>query len=240
MIQFYVGLHQPFDAWRVRRAMISVKRLERRRGSFTPPPEGWMLDSGAFTELRDHGRYRDPVERYAAAVLRWWYVGRMVSASAQDYMCEPFILARTGMSVMEHQRLTVERYRALRSLLPEAIHVMPVLQGFTPAEYVRCVQLYGDDLRPGMWVGVGSVCKRQGSPDAIVEVLREIKAQRPDLRLHGFGVKTTSLEHAQVRELLHSADSMAWSFAARYEGRDANSVDEAIRFEQRMNRLCAA
>ena len=84
---FYVGIHQPSDAWRTRRAMVSVKRLYGRRGSFTPPSGEWMLDSGAFTELHDHGHYRHPVEDYARAVRRWWFVGRMVSATAQDYMC---------------------------------------------------------------------------------------------------------------------------------------------------------
>ncbi len=239
-MDFYVGMHHPHDAWRVRRAMVSVKRLYGRRSSFVAPPDGWMLDSGAFTELHDYGHYRHPPELYARAVVRWWYVGRMVSATSQDYMCEPFILERTGLSVEEHQRLTVERYRALRVLIPRAIHLMPVLQGFTPAEYVDCLRRYGDDLTPGMWVGLGSVCKRQGSPALIYEVQRAVLSERPDLRLHGFGVKTTSLADTRVRALFHSADSMAWSFAARCNGGDANSYHEAIQFEERINRLCAA
>jgi hypothetical protein len=35
--------------------------------------------------------------------------------------------------------------------------------------------------------------------------------------LHGFGIKTTSLLWADVRDNLYSADSMAWSFAARMQ-----------------------
>ena len=46
-------------------------------------------------------------------------------------------------------------------------------------------------------------------------------------RLHGFGAKLTALQSQEVRGLLHSADSMAWSFAARKAGRDANSWREA-------------
>jgi hypothetical protein len=41
-----------------------------------------------------------------------------------------------------------------------------------------------------------------------------IKNERPDLRLHGFGLKTTALADPLVRSMLWSADSMAWSFAA--------------------------
>jgi hypothetical protein len=73
-----------------------------------------------------------------------------------------------------------------------------------------------------MWVGVGSVCKRSGKPDAIEAVLRAIKAERPDLRLHGFGLKLTALGNPYVRENLESSDSMAWSFGAWKAGRDPN------------------
>ena len=57
-----------------------------------------------------------------------------------------------------------------------------------------------------------------------------IHAQRPDLRLHGFGIKITALHDERVRELLYSADSMAWSYAARKQGRDGNDIGEAVRY----------
>jgi len=149
-------------------------------------------------------------------------------------MCEPFVLLRTGLTVKEHQRLTVERYDALRlawTLLNDGlVPLMPVLQGYSPEEYVAHIREYGRRLTRGMWVGVGSVCKRQGKPADLLRVLRAVKAERPDLRLHGFGVKATALRYPGVRKLLHSADSMAWSFAARREGRDANCPLEALHF----------
>ena len=49
---------------------------------------------------------------------------------------EPFIIAKTGMSVRQHQQLTVERYLALRACDTGGVYVMPVLQGFEPADYV--------------------------------------------------------------------------------------------------------
>jgi hypothetical protein len=83
-----------------------------------------------------------------------------------------------------------------------------------------------------MWVGVGSVCKRNTNIMAIWMVLDAIKDVRPDLRLHGFGLKKTSLQEPIIRDLLYSADSMAWSFAARREGRNANDWREAKAFIQ--------
>ena len=82
------------------------------------------------------------------------------------------------------------------------------------------------------WVGVGSVCKRNAKPGEVFMVLDAIAMARPDLRLHGFGLKATALSEPGVRGLLHSADSMAWSFAARYEGRDRNSWVEARSWEK--------
>ena len=58
---------------------------------------------------------------------------------------------------------------------------------------------YGELLTPGQWVGVGSVCKRNGNPDQIEDILLAIKAQRPDLRLHGFGIKLEALKSSTVR-----------------------------------------
>ena len=96
--------------------------------------------------------------------------------------------------------------------------------------------MYGDRLAEGAYVGVGSVCKRNASPSSIVQVLKAIKKFRPDLRLHGFGVKTTALAWEEVRDNLESADSMAWSFAARWETGNGNDWREAVKFQNKINR----
>ncbi|WP_441294212.1 deazapurine DNA modification protein DpdA family protein [Burkholderia sp. MSMB1072] len=62
-----------------------------------------------------------------------------------------------------------------------------------------------------------------------------IKTARPDLQLHGFGLKSTALSSWIVRELLHTADSLAWSFAARKQGRNANDWREAKAWTDRIN-----
>lgn len=107
---------------------------------------------------------------------------------------------------------------------------MPVLQGWSPDDYLRHLEAWGERIGPGAWVGIGSVCKRQGDPAAIAAILRAVLRERPDIGLHGFGVKKTSLLDGRVRGLLASADSMAWSLAARREGRDQNDWAEAARF----------
>jgi hypothetical protein len=230
-MKFYLGLHHPSDARHVERAFISVNSLKRRRS--VPAKGEWILDSGAFTTLALHGRYLSPAGDYAGLVRRF-ASPRLVAAVSQDFMCEPFMLAKTGMTVADHQRLTIERYDEIKSHDLGGVYLMPVLQGYQPEDYARHVRDYGDRLEAGAWVGVGSVCKRNGRPAAIAAGLKAILAERSDLKLHGFGVKRTSLADAAVVDRLHSADSMAWSFAARWEGRNRNDWREAVRYAARV------
>jgi hypothetical protein len=192
-VLFFVGLHQPSDAKHFARSFISINRLRGARGRRSAFAAGeWILDSGAFTEITRHGDFKTTVAEYAAQIRQWAGVGNLRAAVAQDWMCEPFALARTGLTVAQHQAKTIERFAELRSEAP-GVYVLPVLQGFAPADYVAHVRQYGAQLAAGAWVGVGSVCKRNGNPRAIEAVLLAIRAERPDLRLHGFGLKTTAL-----------------------------------------------
>jgi len=229
---FFPGLHQPSDAQHFDRAFISVNRLRGRSSDFTV--RDWIMDSGAFTEVARHGGYRHGVERYAFDIGRWSRCGNLLAAAAQDYMCEPFVIARTGLDLATHQRLTIERYDALLGCDPHT-YILPALQGYAPADYVRHVDAYGQRLAAGAWVGVGSICKRNASVGSVEAVLRAIRGVRPDLRLHGFGLKITALQSDAVRHALYSADSMAWSFNARMQGRNANDWREAARFERRVS-----
>lgn len=192
------------------------------------------MDSGAFTEISTHGRYRSSVAEYAREIRRWANCGNLLAAVAQDWMCEPHIVKRTGLTVAMHQQLTIMRYDALLAEKP-GVYILPVLQGYQPQEYVDHIRAYGDRLAHGQWVGVGSVCKRNGDPNQIAAVLLAIKHERPDLRLHGFGLKTTALGSPLVTSMLHTADSMAWSFHARINGRNANDWREAKRWTENIS-----
>ena len=232
-MRFFTGLHQPSDTKHFDAVFVSVNRLRPRKAPMEV--KDWIMDSGAFTEVSTHGGYRETVKAYAKEIRRWASngSGRLLAAVSQDWMCEPFIIKKTGLTVAEHQRLTIERFDALaKERLP--VYLMPVLQGFAPADYADHVRQYGNRLRWGDWVGVGSVCKRNGDPKAILEVLRAIHEVRPDLLLHGFGLKTTSLANPELREMLATADSMAWSYHARINGRSGNDWREAERWNSNL------
>jgi hypothetical protein len=228
-MRFFVGLHQPSDAKHFNASFISVGRLRNRKGPFVVGD--WILDSQAFRTIELYGGYPHPVEEYAAQIKRWKANGNLLAAVSQDYMCEPAMLAKTGLTIADHQRLTIERYDALLRC-ETGCYIMPVLQGYAPDDYVSHIRQYGKRLKYGAWVGVGSVCKRNSSPCLILDVLIAIKTERPDLGLHGFGLKTTALAHGTIRALLETADSMAWSLAARMNGGNANDWRNAELFRK--------
>lgn len=213
--RFFLGTHMDnwLKTWTVplfvsRRRLIRRKQLLRAAGP-------WALDSGGFTELTKYGGWTVSSKDYAADVRRFSAgIGRMEWAATQDWMCETVALAMTGKTVAEHQRLSVRSYLDLREIAPEVPWV-PVIQGWTKADYLACADLYraeGVDLAALPIVGVGSVCRRQHTAEAY-SIFAALNAQ--GLRLHGFGLKIQGLEMAA--HLLASADSMAWSYGARKE-----------------------
>jgi hypothetical protein len=131
----------------------------------------------------------------------------------QDWMCEPWIVAKTGRSVGWHQQATIESVLDLRERVA-GVEVIPVLQGWRLGDYIAHAEAYRDagvNLATARTVGLGSVCRRQGTSE-IAAVVVEL-ALRCGVALHGFGIKTRGL--GLYAGYLASADSMAWSYNAR-------------------------
>jgi hypothetical protein len=210
-MRFYLGTHHP--DW-LARAEVPLFVSHHSLGRYRTLPRAiapWALDSGGFTEISEHGRWTISARDYARAVIRYRdEIGMFAWASPQDWMCEPFILQKTGLSVAEHQRRTIDSVQELRAL---GAPVIPVLQGWQLGDYWRHVEDYdraGIDLRREPIVGLGSVCRRQSSVTGPVIVTQ---IAHLGIRLHGFGFKVTGLK--SVADKLVSSDSLAWSLHAR-------------------------
>lgn len=212
-MKFFLGTHQVDWLARARVPLfVSRRRLAPRR-QLPRAVAPWALDSGGFTELSMFGGWTIDARTYAREVRRFRdEIGALEWAAPQDWMCEPTMLARTGLSVEEHQRRTIANFLELRSLAPD-LPIAPVLQGWGPWDYVRHFEAYdaaGVDLRAEPIVGVGTVCRRQGT-GAAARIFTLLSTE--GLKLHGFGLKTLGLR--QAGHLLASADSLAWSLDAR-------------------------
>jgi hypothetical protein len=183
-------------------------------------PMVYAIDSGAFTALST-GNPAHPwhlgEDSYAELVQRVIFHTRVspMFVAAQDRPCEPELLAKTGRTPRRNIFETVENFCYLSENHPDEPW-LPTLQGWTPDEYVMCAEVYeqyGVDLTKYRHVGLGSVCRR--GPEQTRNVIDVVKTLAPlGLNLHGFGMSIDALR--VVAPYLTSADSMAWSDAARH------------------------
>lgn len=213
VVEFFLGTHEV--SWLGRTEVplfVSHRRLSRQK-TWPRARGAWALDSGGFSELSLYARWMTPATDYAEAVGRYVeHIGGMAWAAIQDWMCEPFMIERTGLTVAEHQRRTIDSFLELRQIAP-AVPWAPVIQGFRFADYHRHVADYaaaGVDLGAVPVVGVGSICRRQATDEAAA-ILGSLASL--GLRLHAFGLKTLGLR--KIGHEVASADSMAWSLNAR-------------------------
>jgi hypothetical protein len=214
---FFLGTHIP--AWLERTdvpLMISSRSLAERKRSLPRARGRVMIDSGGFTELDlNEGEWRTIGRIYAALGRRYVQeIGNVEWIAVQDMMCEPSMLAKTGLSIRTHQAMTIASYLELMDRAPE-VPWLPVLQGWAPSDYFRHVDMYaaaGVDLSKMPLVGIGSVCRRQTFIEARY-TLRELHAR--GIRSHGFGIKTAALR--RLAPWLCRSDSEAWAQDARRE-----------------------
>jgi hypothetical protein len=219
-VRFYLGTHETSWLGRVEVPLFVSHRRLRMRRRFKPSTAPWALDSGGFTELDTRGEWSITPGEYIDAVCRYRSeIGRLEWCAPQDWMCEPRIRARTGLSVREHQARTIGSFVELAAA---EIPVIPVLQGWAPGDYLEHVEMYdraGIDLAAWPLVGLGSVCRRQATAE-----IGQIVASLDGIALHGFGVKQAGLR--RYGHQLASADSMAWSYSGWRDRQDGCPVSD--------------
>jgi hypothetical protein len=242
---FYLGTHEPSWLWNSQLAgvplFVSHMRLRKRKTPFPVALTRWALDSGGFSEIKAHGAWTISPDEYVASTRRYRdQLGSLDWAAPQDWMCEPVMLQRTGLTVEDHQHRTVESYLRLRELAPDLPYA-PILQGWSVHDYIRCIQIYdraGVDLEAAPVVGVGSVCRRQDTEE--IGQIFQLLSFEGLTNLHGFGVKIRGLERYGAH--LASSDSLAWSFDARRDKKNsrcngsscANHIHRALEWREKI------
>ncbi|RSM68660.1 hypothetical protein DL991_41050 [Amycolatopsis sp. WAC 01375] len=176
------------------------------------------LGNGAYDVISRHGAFPDDAQTYARAVRTYdMQIRNLQWASTQDYPCEPEALARTGLTALDHQTLSVQSYLDLTAWWQRLAPNRPspfrlVVQGDTVESYLRCWEMFGEsgvDLASAELVGVGSICKLEKTDlPKVVDIVAALR-ERTRATLHGFGV------HADASPLFDDVDSMSWSKAAR-------------------------
>jgi hypothetical protein len=205
---------------------VEVRRFRNEIGRLDwAAPQDWMCEVAVINGLV---KRRNPKAKRKPAIdaVEWkrWVRARLAAedhpglaatlaeAEALGDECE-VVFHGTGLSVEEHQRLTVANYIRLREIAPDLPWAV-VLQGWTLEDYVRHVEMYraaAVDLHAAPAVLFGTMCRREATDEAarIIRHLHDVYG----IRGHGLGLKRGGLE--RVGHLLASADSLAWSYGAR-------------------------
>ena len=157
-------------------------------------------------------------------------------------------------SVRIHQRKTVERYIACADEAHKQglkVPVMPVLQGWEVEDYWDHYCMYKSAFMAGSgrmrwnpeWIGIGSTCKRNKNPEIVAQILDSLEYQlrgyfaHPWMldahagidfskdKVHLFGYKTTGLKSDRIKDRIYSADSFAYDFTNRLNGKVRKRTD---------------
>lgn len=216
MRTFYLGVEA---AWLTRPAFTDVPMFVTYsalavKQRLDPAVGPVAIDSGGYTQVTTGGWRSTPAE-YATGLRRIAEsIGPFDFAVGQDIMCTPDALAAMSYTVDQAITATVNRYLWLRDAA-DGLTIAPVIQGWAPDDYERCVDAYGRagiDLAACDHVAVGSLAARSASSMVEAIVARLALAVGLD-NLHGLGMKIDGLRRSWP--MLDCADSHAWSYAAR-------------------------
>jgi hypothetical protein len=233
-----------------RNRLIRYKTLPRAVGR-------WVMDSGGFTMIQQHGRWPMTAAEYVTEVRRIVDgVGKMPDwVAPMDNMCESQVIYGRR-DVPRSSPQWFHGTRELRGLKPgdseqdlaTAVRIhqrltvenylqllelapeipwMPVLQGATLASYIECANQYEDAS-----VDLGAKPIVGLGSVCRRQDTSEIGAivsifADRGWLLHGFGVKSAGI--TKYGHMLASADSLAWSTGARRAPRMAGCTHRAER-----------
>jgi hypothetical protein len=181
------------------------------------------LDSAGYVAMKRYRSFpwtvRQYVELAASHPFRWF--------AAMD-KCVERDIARNRDEVLDRISGTLNLYRECRREAERhgiSDRLMPVLQGWTSDDYLRCLDRM--PANPLGVMGVGSMCRREvAGSEGIVATLDAIdRALGPDpVRLHLFGVKTQGAEAVRGHPRIASFDSQAYGSEARDKAFKANGA----------------
>lgn len=214
-MKIYLGIYQIKHAQFAPQFMFSFNRLKNRKLSVPFNNYDWIMDSGAFSEINLNGKYTYTAQEYLHCVE----LHQPKMFFNMDYMCEPFVLKKTNLTIKEHQEKTIDNQIKITDLL-KLFNIKGefagCIQGWNINDYINHIDMLKSQRLITDNMGVGSICRRHSEIE-ILNILQAIKKEIPNIKLHGFGIKTNALKNPIIHKCLNSCDSMAWSFAGRYD-----------------------
>jgi hypothetical protein len=189
-------------------------------------PELW-LDSAGFVAMEKYGWFPWTPEAYIFGLCAAYPWTRF---SALDCCVEEEV-AGSRFMVEERVSKTIALNYTCQRLADEAgigDRLMPIIQGDTVDDYLRCFEAIEPlAMRHGL-IGVGSMCRRKvGGPLGIVEIVDALDRRLPkEVKLHLFGLKSDGGEAVTtLGDRVYSIDSQAYGFRARMIAQEKRAID---------------
>jgi hypothetical protein len=230
-IKVYYGLDRKRFADVVDNCMISFRTMRKRKTGITN--KDWFMDSGAFTYLKNEGKYPFSYGEYLRAVSKF----KPTLFANMDWCCEETVLKSTGLNVLQHIGHTVENGRQLIDYNKDKF--VMVLQGWNERDYLTCIDYCKDYGLITKVIGVGSICGRT-NPKDVYEILKAIKYEIPDTcKIHCFGFSINLLKYKELYDRIDSIDTFAWcrEYGLNKRGIVSERIETLIEYQKKVERI---
>lgn len=216
MSRFYIGLNPRYQyyPWLPSRINVMVSaggywggQDWRRKTKYPILAGSRWLDSGGFTLLNRYGDYPFDLLQYHNLVC--WL--RPNFYASLDYPCEPEI-TRTLSRMTNRERIDATIENVARMIEWEFYtypsKLVPVIQGYSQAEYIYCIEQLASRNLIRDYMAVGSMCRRISSQELhrLIPAIYNLAKDCGVKQLHFFGLKL-SPDLADLGEFIYSRDS---------------------------------
>jgi len=203
-MKYYIGIdRKPFVEY-VDHPMFSIRTLINRKSKVVTDKE-WFLDSGAFTYLKQYGKFPFSIGKYLNVVSNQ----KPNHWACMDWCCEPTILKSTGLNVLQHIGNTIESGRQLIDFDRDSF--VMVIQGWNTRDYLTCLDYIKDYDLITHTIGIGTICGRTDQ-QMVFDILKNLKVELPDsVKIHCFGLSLNLLKYKEIFDQIDSIDTFAWS-----------------------------
>lgn len=187
------------------------------------------LDSAGFVAMAAQGGYSWTPESYILDLCAGYPFARF---SSMD-LCVEQEVASDRIEVRERISKTIHLNQRCHRLSCDAgidDRLMPVIQGATPDDYLRCYDALAGMIGEKRVIGVGSMCRRDTEgPNGIVAVVDALDRRLPPgVTLHIFGVKSSGGEQIAFMDRIASIDSQAYGITARQKAQEMRRHDPSF------------
>lgn len=188
------------------------------------------LDSAGFVAAVTYGGLPWSPEDYIFGLCAQYPWTRFSSLD----LCVEAEIASNRFEVEERIAKTINLNRICARLSRDAgieDRLMPVIQGDTVDDYLRCFDALHGTIGDERIIGVGSMCRRKvAGPTGIVSIVEALDRHLPaGVKLHLFGLKSDGAECvAELDQRIASIDSQAYGFRARMIAHEKKQVDPSF------------